>query len=189
MLKKILISKVRIKVLEYFMFNLDGGVHVRGLVRELDEEINAVRRELLNLKDAGLLTSEKQGNKVVYSVNPKCPILEDLRNMVYRDSNLGRSLIKIGKRSGEVKYIFLTDRFTKKNVEKEIDVLFIGDMKISTLSKEMKTMEKETEKELRYGAMALKDFDFARKKRDSFVMQVFDGDYILLFGSQKDLLL
>ena len=50
-------------------------------------------------------------------------------------------------------------------------------------------MEKETEKELRYGAMTLRDFDFARKKRDSFVMQVFDGDYILLFGSQKDLLL
>ena len=60
MLKKLFISKVRISILEVFLSNLDAAHHVRELVRILDEEINAVRRELMNLESAGLLKSKKE---------------------------------------------------------------------------------------------------------------------------------
>jgi len=75
MLKKLFISKVRISILEVFLSNLDAAHHVRELVRILDEEINAVRRELMNLESAGLLKSKKEGNKVVYRVNKDNSIL------------------------------------------------------------------------------------------------------------------
>ena len=50
MLKKLFISKVRIRILEQYMLDMNAAFHVRGLVRTLEEEINAVRRELLNLQ-------------------------------------------------------------------------------------------------------------------------------------------
>ena len=45
-LADIITYKVIIKVLELFLSNLDEKYHVRGIVREVKEEINAVRREL-----------------------------------------------------------------------------------------------------------------------------------------------
>ena len=62
MLKKLFISKVRVNILSIYMTNLAASHHVRGLVRLIDEEINAVRRELLNLESAEILKSKKVGN-------------------------------------------------------------------------------------------------------------------------------
>ena len=46
----IITSKVRVKVLELFFSNLTEMYHVRGIVREIKEEINAVRRNWKDLR-------------------------------------------------------------------------------------------------------------------------------------------
>jgi len=53
-LNDIITSKVRIKILELFFSNLKELYHVRGIVREISEEINAVRRELTKLEADGI---------------------------------------------------------------------------------------------------------------------------------------
>ena len=92
MLKSLFVSKVRIKVLAKYMEDVNKSYHVRGLVRELGEEINAVRRELLSLKKAGLLESHKEGNKIMYTINKQCPILWELRSMFFKESDIGKLL-------------------------------------------------------------------------------------------------
>src|SRR3972149_3382602 len=58
-LTDIITSKVRIKILELFYSNLGEMYHVRGIVREIKEEINAVRRELGKLESVGILKKEE----------------------------------------------------------------------------------------------------------------------------------
>ena len=53
-------SKVRIKVLKLFLSDVSEMYHVRGIVRETKEEINAVRRELGRLEKAGFLKKESR---------------------------------------------------------------------------------------------------------------------------------
>jgi len=84
MLKSLFISKVRIRVLAKYMEDVNKPYHVRGLVRELGEEINAVRRELLSLKKAGLLTSKKDGNKIMYTVDKQCPIVWEFKISLFQ---------------------------------------------------------------------------------------------------------
>ncbi|KKR52906.1 MAG: Transcriptional regulator, partial [Candidatus Woesebacteria bacterium GW2011_GWD2_40_19] len=62
-LADIITSKVRIKILELFFSNLKEVYHVRGIVRETEEEINAVRRELTKLEKDGVLRKEPRGNR------------------------------------------------------------------------------------------------------------------------------
>ena len=88
MLKNLFISNLRICIFVVYLSNIDSAYHVRALVRLLDEEINAVRRELINLEKAGILKSKKEGNKVVYRVNKQCPILWDLRAIFYKESKV-----------------------------------------------------------------------------------------------------
>lgn len=183
MLKKLFISKVRIKILRHYFAHFSEGFHVRGLVRALEEEINAVRRELLNLKDVGILVSEKQGNKVVYSVDTTCPILPELRSLVYKTSDVGKAVISISKKQSNMTHAILTSRFIDNNKNIDVDLLFIGDLTLNTLSSSMKQVEKELGKEIRYGALSTKDFEFGKKNLDPFLIKILENDNVILVGS------
>src|SRR3989304_4720601 len=97
----IITSKVRIKVLELFFSNVKEMYHVRGAVREVKEEINAVRLELERLEKAGILKKEPRGNRVYYWVREDYPGFGDLIAIASKTTGLGRTIIdaraKIGK--------------------------------------------------------------------------------------------
>lgn len=190
MLKNLFISKVRIRILEQYMMDTDASFHVRGLVRILDEEINAVRRELLNLQDAGILISQKEGNKLVYKLNKECPILWELRSIFYKESSIGKAILKAVESVDGVQVAVLTESFIKKNYENptDVDFLFIGDMKVRELSTAISQVEKEEKRDIRFSAITKEDFDFARKKKEPFLMNILEKDKIIMLGQISDLL-
>jgi DNA-binding transcriptional ArsR family regulator len=172
------------------MMDTDASFHVRGLVRILDEEINAVRRELLNLQDAGILISQKEGNKLVYKLNKKCPILWELRSIFYKESSIGKAILKAVESVDGVQVAVLTESFIKKNYENptDVDFLFIGDMKVRELSTAISQVEKEEKRDIRFSAITKEDFDFARKKKEPFLMNILEKDKIIMLGQISDLL-
>ena len=190
MLKKLFISKVRIRILEQYLLNLNTSFHVRGLVRLLDEEINAVRRELINLESAGILKSKKDGNKLVYRIDKSCPILMDLRSMFFKESEMGKKLLEVINEINGIQVAVLTDSFLKKSYEHntDVDLLFIGDMKVRELSGAISRLEKELKRDIRFSAIRKEDFDFARKKKEAFLMNILENDKIILYGQISDLL-
>jgi hypothetical protein len=190
MLKKLFISKVRISILEQYMSDLNATFHVRGLVRELDEEINAVRRELINLETAGILKSKKDGNKLVYRVNKKCPILYELRSLFFKDSAVGQNIQNVVDGVEGIDLVVLTESFLMGTHENntDVDMLFIGKMKIKDLSSAMSQMEKDLDRQIRFSAITKEDFDFARKKKEPFLMNILEKDKIIMFGQLSDLL-
>ena len=190
MLKNLFISKVRIRILEQYMLDINASFHVRGLVRILNEEINAVRRELLNLQDAGLLYSKKDGNKLVYRINKKCPILQELRGMFYKESNIGKAILKVVEGIEGVQVVVLTESFIKNRYDNptDVDFLFIGNMNVRELSKAVSELEKDQKREIRFSAITKEDFDFARKKKEPFLMNILEKDKMIIFGQISDLL-
>lgn len=190
MLKKIFISKVRVKILDTYLSDLNAAYHVRGLVRLLEEEINAVRRELINLEIAGILKSKKDGNKLVYRVVKTCPILFDLRSMFFKDSEMGQSILEVINKTEGVDIAVLTDSFIQKKYDHDtdVDILFIGSMKIRDLTSSISALEKEIGRDIRFSAIRREDFDFARKKNEPFLVNILDHDKIILFGQISDLL-
>jgi len=190
MLKKLFISKVRICVLNEFMSDLNASFHVRGLVRKVNEEINAVRRELLNLESAGILKSKRDGNKIVYRVNKDCPILWELRSLFFKESLIGQKILGVVKDIEGVQLVVLTESFITGKYEHDTDVdfLFIGNMSIKDLSAAISEVEKELERQIRFSAIRKEDFDFARKKKEPFLMNILEKDKIIIFGKLSDLL-
>lgn len=189
MLKNLFISKVRIRLLDKYMSDITKSYHVRGLVRELGEEINAVRRELLNLKKAGLLTSSKDGNKIMYKIDKSCPIIWELRSMFFKESKIGKTLYEKLIPIEGIKVVIVTEVFLKSNHENntDIDLLFIGDMKIRELSQVMSSLEKDLDRVIRFAAMRVEDFEFGKKKQDPILMNALSKDKIILIGKDSDL--
>lgn len=172
------------------MLDLNTSFHVRGLVRLLDEEINAVRRELLNLQDAGILKSQKDGNKLVYKIDKKCPILLELRSMFFKESEVGTKIMDVITSLEGVSLVVLTESFLKKKYENstDVDFLFIGNMKVRDLTTGMSSIEKELGRDIRFSAITKEDFNFARKKQEPFLMNIIEKDKIIMFGQLSDLL-
>lgn len=190
MLKSLFISKVRVSILRTYLLDMKASFHIRRLVRELDEEINAVRRELMNLEEAGILKSKKDGNKLVYTVNTKCAVLPELRGLFFKQSPLGKEITKLAQSLNGVKMVILTESYIKERYENktDVDLLFIGDMKVRDLSSAVSEIEKELGRELRFSAIKREDYEFARKKKEPFLMNILEKDKIIMFGELSDLL-
>lgn len=85
-LSKLFGSKSRTKILEKFVIenvsgNSKAGFFIRELCRDLDEQINSVRRELMNLEDLGILRSREENKKKFYYLDKHSPIFDEIVNI------------------------------------------------------------------------------------------------------------
>lgn len=190
MIEHLFISKVRVKLLQLFYSDLSREIHIRGIVRKIGEEINAVRRELRNLESIGVLTCEKRGNRLYYKINPKSPLYYELLGLVHKESGLGGLIIENLDALGTILYAVLTSAYIENHhpSQYDIDVLIIGDINLKAVSSIIKKAEEEIKREIRYTVMDEEEFDFRKKKRDSFVMNVLNKHKVMLVGDENRLL-
>src|SRR3990167_2779262 len=168
-LSDIITSKVRIKILELFFSNLKELYHVRGIVREIGEEINAVRRELTKLEADGILKKEPRGNRVYYYLRPDHPYYGDLISMVAKTKGLGASLIENRNKIGKVSFVMFSGKFTRLISRKDddaVDILIVGEVVLPELAALIRTEESKRNKEINYTVMSREEFDFRKKRRD-----------------------
>ena len=109
MLEDLVISKVRVKLLDIFFSNPTEIYYVRGLTRKTNEEINAVRRELFHLETAGILKKEPRGNRLYYWLNLNYPLFAELLAIVAKETGLGSRLLKTVTGWGKFHSVFLPE--------------------------------------------------------------------------------
>lgn len=185
MLERLFISKVRVKILKQFLQNTGEEYHIRALVRILNEEINAVRRELKNLEAFGLLKSKRQTNRIVYRLKMNSPFLYELKSMILKDSEELRLMAKVLGNIKNVELVVVTQAYMAKKYsdENDIDILIIGKPDIAKLTKEMNSVEKDIGRELKMAVLSKEDYDYKKKRREQFVLNVLEKDKIVLLGS------
>jgi hypothetical protein len=189
-LNDIITSKVRIKILELFMSNLDEMYHVRGIVREIKEEINAIRRELEKMEGAGLLKKEPRGNRVYYYVRRDYPFFGDLLAMVSKTKGLGGTIIENKNKIGKVSFVMFSGKFARGKERKhddEVDILLVGDIVLPELATLIRVEESKRGKEINYTVMTRDEYDFRKKRRDPFLLGILSGSRIMIIGDEDDL--
>jgi DNA-binding transcriptional ArsR family regulator len=189
-LSDIITSKVRIKILELFFSNLKEIYHVRGIVRETDEEINAVRRELTKLEGDGILRKEPRGNRIYYSLRSEHPFFGDLVSMVAKTKGLGSAIIENKNKIGKVSLIMFSGKFVRvkdRKREEDVDILIVGDVVLPELASIIRTEESKRSKEINYTVMSREEFDFRKKRRDPFLLGILAGSRIMIVGDEEDL--
>lgn len=186
----IITSKVRIKILELFFSNLKELYHVRGIVREISEEINAVRRELTKLEKDGVLKKEPRGNRVYYSVRSEHPFFGDLVSMVSKTTGLGKSIIDNKNKIGKISFIMFSGKFVREKNRKrdeDVDILVVGDIVLPELASIIRVEESKRNREINYTVMSRDEFDFRKKRRDPFLLGILSESRIMVVGDEEDL--
>ena len=189
MLIDILISKVRVKILELFLGVPGQSYHVRDIVRRVSEEINAVRRELSRLEKTGLLESEWRANRRYYSVKKDFIFLPEFLSMVNKSIGLGGKIIENKAKLGKIKYAMLSGSFIKgtPNPTNEIDIFVVGTIVLPELSAIIKEEEARRNREINFTPMTEEEFNFRKNRRDPFVMTILSKPRVMLLGDEEEL--
>lgn len=188
-LRDLLISKVRVKLLENLLSNPTEMYHVRELVRRTQEEINAVRRELAHLESAGLVKKEPRGNRVYYWFRKDYLFYEELLRLIAKTTGLGKELIKNRPKLGKVSLVSFSAKFVKRipREKDEIDMLVVGDIVLPELAALVKAEEAQREQEINYTVMKDDELVFRKQRRDPFLMSILQTAKIMIIGDEIEL--
>lgn len=191
MLEDIIISRVRIKILELFLLNPNKIFHVRDIVRRVDEEINAVRRELSHMEKAGMVSKEQRANRLFYNFRKDYVLYDELLKLFGKTSGLGGDIIKQKVKLGKIKYAMISGRYLKsipKKAATDVDLLIVGTVILPELGIIVKVEEAKRDVELNYTVMTEEEFMFRKSRRDPFVLSVLNGSRVMIIGDEEDLL-
>jgi DNA-binding transcriptional ArsR family regulator len=126
MLNSLITSQTRIKLLKKFFLNRSTKAHLRGLEAEFGESSNAIRLELNRFEGAGLLNSEREGNKKIYQANPSHPLYTDIHNLILKETGIDRVIEKVIQRIGKLEFVYLTGDFAKGKDSPVIELILVG---------------------------------------------------------------
>ena len=189
MLIDILISKVRVKVIELFLGIPGKSYHVREIVRRVEEEINAVRRELARLEKTGMLASEWRANRRYYSVKSDYIFYTELLSIVNKSVGLGGAIITNRAKLGKIKYAMLSSSFVKGKpyAQNEVDLFVVGTIVLPELGAIIREEEARREREVNFTPMTEEEFAFRKNRRDPFIISILSKPRVMLIGDEEEM--
>ena len=189
MLDHIIPSKTRRKILELFFHFPEENHYLRKVVREVNEEVNAVKRELDILEKAKVLIREKRLNKVFFTLNRSFVYYDEFLRIFSKTTYLALEIYKNHVNIGKIKYISLSTKFVKKKLIKndEIYLLLVGIIVAPEIAMIVEEAEKHFVQEINYTVMDEQEFIFRKKNNDPFIWRFLKQPKVMLFGSEEDL--
>ena len=190
MLKDLVISKTRVKLLENFLSDPTQMYHVRDLVRRTGEEINAVRRELARMESVGMVKKEPRGNRLYYWFRKDYIFYSDLLGLIAKTTGLGAALIKNRHKLGKVSLVMFSGNFVRNLPRKqpdEVDLLIVGDITLPELSSLIRQEETRRGSPVNYPPMTEEELRFRRNRRDPFLLEILTGTRVMILGDESDL--
>jgi hypothetical protein len=186
MLQNLFVSEVRLNILKNMLPAPDKSLHVRGLVRLVGTEINAVRRELERLHNLGLLKRRQSSNRIYYTVDTSHIFYPELLSLISKEIGLGADIIKNRKELGDIKYTVLSRRFSRgmPSTTLDVDLFVVGAVNIDVLDRLVKDYEQQTGREIHYSVMGEDEFMFRKRKNDQFVSKILAQGRTMLIGDE-----
>lgn len=201
--EKLFGSKTRAKLLDLFFSDTSKSYYVREITRVIEEQINSVRRELINLEGIGIVKSETYDNKVYYSANMKHPYAHAFQEIftprkagpvgpagpmltnaveVHRISRANSWADNIRPVEKYLKGLIVTNRLPGQD---GIDMLIIGDDRTKKLTRWAEIVEKRQGKPMNYVIMSRDDYLYRRSVRDRFLSEVMELEITELYDPEK----
>ena len=190
MFSDLITGKTRTKLLSLFLDNPSEMYHVRGVVRRIDEEINAVRRELIYLEKKGIFIREPRANRVYYFLDKNYPFYYDLLRIHSKIVGIGADIIKNRVKLGRIKFAMLSGKFSRgiRENPEDVDLLVVGTVVVQELQLLVREEEARRKHEINYTVMTEEEFLFRKRRRDPFITSIIFGSRVMLIGDEEQLL-
>ncbi|MFA5029294.1 MAG: hypothetical protein WC518_00905 [Patescibacteria group bacterium] len=192
MLEQLFGSKTRVCLLRLFLNNPEKFFFVRELSRNLELQLNSIRRELENLENIGIITchtkrdlekeveKELKDNKKYYKLNNNFVFVEELRVLLIKAQLiLEKSLVEKVEKLGSVHFFLLSGIFVGRS-DAPADLLVVGKVNRRKFHNLIKGFEKELGQSINYTVMTRADFQYRRDVTDKFLYDLLEGKNMVI---------
>jgi hypothetical protein len=202
MLEQLFGSKTRVRLLRLFLNNHKGAYFVRELTRKIGAQINAVRNELDNLVNMGIISvvEEEQsadapaGNKKkrrvsqkkFYRLNTEALLYPELKALFTKSRVLlEKDFVKKLAGLGSLAYLALTGVFVGPEPA-PTDVFIVGRVNRDKLVSLIKDFEQEVGHEVNYTVMAPQEYKYRRDVTDRFLYSILESKKIVVLDNLEE---
>ncbi len=181
MIEKLFTSKIRVKLLEYFIFRKQKS-KVRETSRNTGINVSAVSRELSNLTALSILKKEED----YFVLNEECNFLPDLRNILVKTDSFSLEIEK-ALRDYVIDFAFVFGSFAneKYRSDSDIDLFVVGKISSIEITKMLKLIESRISREINCVIWPLSDLK--KKSKSSFIMDIAKKNIIMVEGNEYEL--
>jgi hypothetical protein len=190
-------SKTRVKLLHLFLNNPGQPFYVREITRKINEQINSVRRELSNMIEIGIITSDSSENKLYYQINQRYEYYLALKSIFgnsSKESGVEPTPVAIGT-AAEI-YGSVLQSITSislaifagvlvRDSSTAVDVLLVGSMTPAKLSTFIKNIEKGEGREINYSILTYDEFYYRLSIRDKFITEILNNKHVVVLDRDK----
>lgn len=181
-------SKTRVKLLHLFLSHPGQAFYVREITRIIDEQINSVRRELSNMLEVGVITSDSADNKLYYQVNQRYDYYSPLRAIFAGEPmDVSKPSLSGGDAVGEqylsaisgiaALRVAILSGILVKGSTSPVDVLLVGTLPAAKVKAAMAIIEKLEGREINYSVMPYEDFYYRLSVRDRFITEILNSKH------------
>lgn len=203
MIDKLFGSKTRVKLLHLFMNHPGQSFYVREITRLIDEQINSVRRELSNMLEVGVITSDTSDNKLYYQVNQRYEFYTALRAIFAGEPITAEQAGPTNAEGVNEQYITLVGEIPSlrlalfagvlvKGSTSPVDILLVGNLPATKVKAAVAMIEKFEGREVNYTVLPYDEFYYRLSVRDRFITEVLAGKHSVVvdkdnvLGEQKE---
>lgn len=188
MIDKLFGSKTRVKLLHLFMNHPGQSFYVREITRLIEEQINSVRRELSNMLEVGVITSDTSDNKLYYQVNQRYEYYTALRAIFAaqpitaqqsgptNQDGVNEQHVAIINEIPSVRLALFSGVLVKGSMS-PVDVLLVGNLSAPKVKSAMSMIEKLEGREINYTVLPYDEFYYRLSVRDKFITEVLAGKH------------
>lgn len=184
-------SKTRVKLLHLFLSNPGKSFYVREITRLIDEQINSVRRELANMLEVGVITSDSADNKLYYQVNQRYEHYVALRAMFAGEGGRALEPAKDGKSWHKLLAdlpsvsLAVAAGVLVRGSSSNVDLLLVGDIPPVKRRSVIKKIESIEGRELNYTVLDYDEFYYRLSVRDRFITDILSGKHVVLVDTDN----
>lgn len=174
MLEFLISSQTRVKLLTLFLLNPGKEFYIREMTRRTGENINAVRRELANLEEFGLISRMKRGNQLYFTVDSQFFLFEDLQKLVMKSEGVVDLMKQRLVPLGNIECMFIYGSFASGRVKasSDIDLFIVGDIDESQVLSVVHESERTLDREINYTLMRKEEWRQRIERNDPFIMHI-----------------
>jgi len=186
----VLLPEVRQDILGVLLLQSNRWWYMSDLASQLNRTVSSLQRELTALTEAGILEKKRDGNRVYYRADTRCPIFLELESILKKTSGLCDQIKDALRSFGDkirIAVVFGSLARSEEHSGSDIDLLVVGDLGLGDLVPALQKTEMKLGREINPVVYTEDEYKSKVLSRNHFLISILETEHLFLIGDENEL--
>jgi DNA-binding transcriptional ArsR family regulator len=180
-----MLTKNQLKILALLVSQPEREYYLSEIGEILGKKPGVFQRGINSLEEQGIIVSRRRSNLRLFKINQDYPLFQELKKIIEKTVGVEGLLRELVNGLEEIEIAFIYGSYAKSimRVDSDIDLAIVGKSSAEAkLLKEIRTIEKNLDRDINYRLYTKKEFLEKRESHDAFLEEILSDKCVLLKG-------